>query len=92
LGKLIRTGGTSRAVVALDPASGDVLWTHTENEGARAANAPRALLGRGLAYWTDGREEDKIVLWYLFSKAGKRCEDLQTAGAINVLGPFLAAH
>ena len=26
-------------------------------KGARGANAPRQLSGRGLAYWTDGREE-----------------------------------
>ena len=30
---------------------------HSENEGPRGTNAPRQLSGRGLAYWTDGREE-----------------------------------
>jgi quinoprotein glucose dehydrogenase len=33
------------------------LWVHSDNEGPRGANAPRLLSGRGLAYWTDGREE-----------------------------------
>jgi quinoprotein glucose dehydrogenase len=51
------TAGTRRAVVALDAATGELLWTHSEREGARGANAPRQLSGRGLAYWTDGREE-----------------------------------
>src|SRR5581483_194770 len=44
------------AVVALDPATGEQLWMHSEREGARGANAPRLLSGRGLAYWSDGRE------------------------------------
>jgi quinoprotein glucose dehydrogenase len=30
---------------------------HGEHEGARGTSAPRLLSGRGLAYWTDGREE-----------------------------------
>jgi quinoprotein glucose dehydrogenase len=51
------TAGTRRDVVALDAANGELLWMHRENEGARGANAPRQLSGRGLAYWTDGREE-----------------------------------
>jgi len=56
-GVLYATAGTRRAVVALDPATGELLWVHGEHEGARAANAPRQLSGRGLAYWTDGTEE-----------------------------------
>ncbi len=56
-GVLYTTAGTRRAVVALNAATGEVLWTHSEDEGARGTNAPRQLSGRGLAYWTDGREE-----------------------------------
>src|SRR3954469_4460017 len=56
-GTIYSTAGTRRAVVALDAATGELLWTHSENEGARAAAAPRQLSGRGLAYWTDGREQ-----------------------------------
>jgi len=56
-GVLYSTAGTRRAVVALDAATGEQLWIHSEREGARGANAPRQLSGRGLAYWTDGREE-----------------------------------
>ena len=44
-------------MVALDAATGELLWVHGEHEGARAAASPRQLSGRGLAYWTDGREE-----------------------------------
>jgi len=56
-GVLYTTAGTRRAVVALNAGTGEVLWTHSEDEGARGTNAPRQLSGRGLAYWTDGREE-----------------------------------
>src|SRR5205823_6582959 len=56
-GKLYSTAGSRRAVVCLDAATGEMLWMHSENEGARAEAAPRQLSGRGLAYWTDGKQE-----------------------------------
>src|SRR5512134_2910942 len=56
-GVLYSTGGTRRAVVALDAATGEQLWMHSENEGPRGTAAPRQLSGRGLAYWSDGKEE-----------------------------------
>jgi len=45
-GVLYSTAGTRRAVVALDAATGEQLWMHSEDEGARGANAPRQLSGR----------------------------------------------
>ena len=56
-GVLYTTAGTRRAVAALDPETGEELWIHSEHEGPRGAAAPRRLSGRGLAYWTDGKEE-----------------------------------
>jgi len=56
-GVLYSTGGSRRAVVALDAATGELMWMHSENEGRRGESAPRQLSGRGLAYWTDGKEE-----------------------------------
>ena len=56
-GVVYSTGGTRRAVVALDAGTGELIWMHSEREGARGAAAPRQLSGRGLAYWTDGKEE-----------------------------------
>jgi quinoprotein glucose dehydrogenase len=56
-GVLYSVGGTRRAVFALDAATGEMLWMHSEHEGVRGVNAPHQLSGRGLAYWTDGREE-----------------------------------
>ena len=47
-GRVFSTGGTRRAVVALDAATGELLWMHSEHEGARGAAAPRQLSGRGL--------------------------------------------
>ena len=35
-GVLYSTGGTRRAVVALDASTGELLWTHSEKEGPRA--------------------------------------------------------
>jgi quinoprotein glucose dehydrogenase len=56
-GVVYSTGGTRRAVVALDAGTGELMWMHSEREGARGAAAPRQLSGRGLAYWSDGRDE-----------------------------------
>ena len=56
-GVMYTTAGTRRAVVALNPTTGEMLWMHSMNEGTRGEAAPRQLSGRGLAYWTDGREE-----------------------------------
>jgi quinoprotein glucose dehydrogenase len=56
-GVLYTTAGSRRAVVALDAATGELLWMHAEHEGERGQKAPRQLSGRGVAYWTDGNEE-----------------------------------
>jgi quinoprotein glucose dehydrogenase len=56
-GVLYATAGSRRAVIAVDPESGELLWIHGEHEGKRGGAAPRQLSGRGLAYWSDGVEE-----------------------------------
>src|SRR5436190_4513544 len=56
-GILYATAGTRRSVIALDATTGEQLWVHGEHEGARGAAAPRQLSGRGVAYWTDGKQE-----------------------------------
>ena len=61
-GLVYSTAGTRRAVVALDAKSGELVWMHSEQEGARGQNAPRQLSGRGLSYWTDGREKRIIYV------------------------------
>jgi quinoprotein glucose dehydrogenase len=56
-GVVYATAGSRRAVVAIDAGTGELLWMHSEQEGARGANAPRQLSGHGVAYWSDGKEE-----------------------------------
>jgi glucose dehydrogenase len=60
-GVLYTTAGTRRSVIALDAATGELLWVHRYPEGTRGANAPRQLSGRGLAYWTDGRGDERVI-------------------------------
>src|SRR5579885_3345234 len=48
-GRLFTTAGSRRAVVALDAATGEMLWMHSEQEGKRGQSAPRQLSGRGLS-------------------------------------------
>lgn len=53
--------GTRRDVVALDPTTGEMLWMWRMDEGVRGQNAPRQGSGRGIAYWTDGKGDERIV-------------------------------
>jgi quinoprotein glucose dehydrogenase len=56
-GVLYSTAGSRRAVVALDPETGEELWMHSEREGPRGAAAPRPRSGRGQAERTHRKEE-----------------------------------
>ncbi len=56
-GVLYATGGTRRSVIALDARTGELHWKFSLNEGKRGETAPRQLSGRGVAYWTNGKEE-----------------------------------
>ena len=56
-GVLYATGGTRRSVIALNPGTGELLWKYSLDEGKRGESAPRQLSGRGVAYWTNGKEE-----------------------------------
>jgi quinoprotein glucose dehydrogenase len=89
-GVLYSTAGTRRAVVAIDPETGEELWVHSEREGARASVAPRQLSGRGLAYWTDGKEERilYVTIGYqlvaLNAKTGVRVPTFGNNGIIDL--------
>jgi quinoprotein glucose dehydrogenase len=61
-GILYTTAGSRRAVVALDAGTGEMKWVFSLDEGKRGEAAPRRLSGRGLSYWTDGREERIIYV------------------------------
>ncbi len=89
-GRLYSTGGTRRAVVSLDAATGELLWVHSEDEGARGAAAPRQLSGRGLAYWSDGKEERILYvtqgyrLVALNARTGNRVPSFGTDGILDL--------
>ncbi len=61
-GRLFTVATTRRVAMALDPATGETLWMWRLDEGIRWQKAPRQFAGRGLAYWTDGKDERVIVV------------------------------
>ena len=60
-GVLYTTAGTRRSAIAMDAKTGELLWSHTLHEGLRGGLAPRQLSGRGLAYWTDGQGDNRVL-------------------------------
>jgi quinoprotein glucose dehydrogenase len=60
-GVLYVTAGTRRDAVAIDAATGETLWVYRLDEGARGALVARPQ-NRGLAYWSDGKGDDRILL------------------------------
>ncbi|MEQ1912560.1 MAG: PQQ-binding-like beta-propeller repeat protein, partial [Vicinamibacterales bacterium] len=89
-GVVYSTAGTRRSVVALDAVTGELLWVHGEHEGERGAAAPRQLSGRGLAYWTDGRDERILYvtpgyrLISLDAKTGNPVPSFGASGAVDL--------
>jgi quinoprotein glucose dehydrogenase len=89
-GVVYSTAGTRRAVVALDAATGELLWMHSEREGERGEAAPRQLSGRGLAYWTDGKDERILYvtpgyrLVALDAKTGNLVQSFGTRGIVDL--------
>ena len=61
-GVLYTSAGWRRNVVAIDGATGETLWMYRLDEGDRGDVAPvRASSGRGVAYWTDGGDDARII-------------------------------
>ena len=89
-GVLFTTAGTRRAVVALDATTGELIWMHSENEGARGAAAARPLSGRGLSYWSDGRSARILYitpgyrLIALDAKTGVRIRSFGDSGEVDL--------
>ncbi|MDO8794331.1 MAG: PQQ-binding-like beta-propeller repeat protein, partial [Vicinamibacterales bacterium] len=85
-GVLYSTAGLSRHVVAIDAVTGETRWTFRFEEGARGRRAPR-LNHRGLAYWTDGKGDERVVyitpgyqLIALEAKTGRMIPSFGTKG------------
>ena len=89
-GVLYATAGSRRAVIAVDPESGELLWIHGEHEGKRGGAAPRQLSGRGLAYWSDGVGERIFYvtpgfrLVCLNAKTGQRVPSFGENGIVDL--------
>jgi len=90
-GVLYVTAGTRRSVIALDGRTGELIWSHSYREGQRAAIAPRQLSGRGVAYWTDGKNDERILyvttgyrLIALNAKNGSMIQSFGEAGVVDL--------
>jgi quinoprotein glucose dehydrogenase len=90
-GILYCTVGTRRDVVALDAATGEMLWMHRIDEGQRAEHAPRKLSGHGVAYWSDGKGDDRILyvtigyqLVALNARTGEAIKDFGDNGIVDL--------
>ncbi|HEY6211334.1 MAG TPA: PQQ-binding-like beta-propeller repeat protein, partial [Vicinamibacterales bacterium] len=90
-GVLYATAGTRRSVIALDGKTGELIWTHSYREGNRAAIAPRQLSGRGVAYWTDGKGDERVIyvttgyrLIELNAKNGSMIQSFGDAGVVDL--------
>ena len=96
-GTIYTTGGSRRAVVALDAKSGELKWVYSMNEGLRAAISPRQLSGRGVAYWTDGNGDDRIIyvttgyrMVELNAKTGQPIESFGEHGVVDLkIGAYI---
>jgi quinoprotein glucose dehydrogenase len=62
-GILYTTAGTRRAAVALNAATGEVLWMHAEDEGPRGQNPSRSGAGRGVSYWSSADGSDRRIIY-----------------------------
>jgi quinoprotein glucose dehydrogenase len=90
-GRLLTVATTRRKAFAIDPSTGKTLWEWGMDEGIRWQKAPRQFAGRGLAYWTDGREERAIVvtpgfhLVSLDAKTGKPDPKFGKKGIVDLM-------
>jgi len=89
-GVLYFTAGTRRDTVAVDAASGETLWMYRLDEGARG-NLVARTNNRGLAYWTDGKTDSRILvispgyqLVELDAKTGRPIPGFGTNGIIDL--------
>jgi quinoprotein glucose dehydrogenase len=85
------TAGTRRTAVALDATTGELLWMHKVDEGERGEAAPRRLSGRGVAFWSDGKGDDRIiyvtpgyVMYALDAKTGIPVPGFGTGGMVDL--------
>lgn len=62
-GMLYSTAGTRRSAMAIEPETGETMWTYRPVEDEeRWATAPRRNSGRGVSFWTDGQGDNRVIL------------------------------
>ena len=91
-GVLFTTAGTRRTVVALNAATGELLWTHNQDEGPRGQNAARSGAGRGVAYWSSADGSDRRIVYVtpgyrliaLNAKTGTPIPTFGTEGVVDL--------
>jgi quinoprotein glucose dehydrogenase len=90
-GRLFTVATTRREAMAIDPLTGETLWMWRLDEGIRWQKAPRQFAGRGLSYWTDGREERVLVvtpgyhLASLDAKTGRPDPNFGVNGVVDLM-------
>jgi len=91
-GVLYATAGTTRSIVAIDARSGETIWVWRPNEGERFDAAPRKMSGRGVAYWTDGDGDRRIItvtpgfhLAALDAGTGRPIESFGEDGIVDIM-------
>ena len=104
-GMLYTVATPRRQVVAIDPATGETLWTFREPETVRHLRSPRQAYGKGVAYGeVNGRgvvyvTSPAFFLWALDAKTGRPLEDWGTpvglegfseTGTIDLIPPLVA--
>ena len=90
-GVLYFPAGSRRAIVAIDAGTGETLWMWRIDEGLRWEKSPRRNSGRGVAYWTDGRGDDRIYtvtpgfqLVALNAKTGQQVQGFGQNGIVDL--------
>ena len=86
-GVLYFTAGAHRDAVAVNAATGEMLWMYRLDEGAR--KSPRVLSGRGVGYWSDGRGDERIffvtVGYQLIGLDAKTGRPIQSFGRNGII-------
>jgi quinoprotein glucose dehydrogenase len=88
-GVLYATAGSRRDAIAIDAATGELLWMYRLNEDKRSTASPRPLSGRGVAYWTDGRGDERIFFvtigYQLIALNAKNGQPIHTFGQDGIV-------
>lgn len=77
-------------VAAINPQTGETIWTFDPESYKTGRPTNLGFLHRGVAYWTDGRQERIFIgtgdayLFALDAKTGKAIADFGTGGKVNL--------